>query len=942
MSNSMRIQFEGAYVGPTSDPKIQRIMYPWTGNQSPVIYGKLVIKHKEDITVKSLTLAFKAKISCSWSEKQGNITVTYSGKKPLMEKEWVFLEKIPNSKGHVLRANETHTFDFQLPLPTNLPNALAMKTGKVEYRFTANGKRSTFQLDLSDIQTVDIYQALPPTHPHCLYPLQQSADFEQTVNYLVQIPRKAYHHGTAIPVLIRMNPVLGTVGRWRVKSLQIKIKEYFWFISPERKTRHEKRTLVESTVKSETWPAQGSPVDKTVSLTLPEHSVMTTVDTEIVKCTHKLKLLFTMDVNGSSKKLEAIFDIYVPGPFPPGLGPPGRVPNMPISAALQQQQQQQQQYQQPHPSAAPVQQPPAQPHVQPQVQQHVQPHVQQHAQSQPQVHSQPPPSYPYAQPQQPQPPAHPYAQPQPTQPQPSPAHPYPQQQPQQPQPSLVPPYPQQQPPQPSPAHPYGQQPQPSQAHPYGQHPQPMYQQQHQHHQHHQHHQYQQHQHQQPYPQPLAVQPQAGHAVAHASPFSPQTPHHAQHPPYPPPSAVAPTVSGAPPAGAAPHPYSQNTQGYPTPVASHSYPLVSSSQGYPAVPFVPSPTVGHYTLPPSPGQIHAAGHSPVPSPGITHMAMPMPSPTPVASQPTPMAPPASSPMNYPKTPVMNQQYQQHQYATPPNVDSPKVSSTIQPPLHVNDSVKVFVNPDDAVKVNLDDIKIPSTPSTPAAGNHSKNPQLRHSDATPSVPSAVDAQHSYQPPPPSSATPTSNSYAVAAQSAQSTSTTTTEQHGLSYKLSQMGLGATGTSVPPAHPPRQSSSNTFSPPPAHAAATAVTSPTIPATPNYAQATSPLPVAMQPCGSSVYSNPMSPVSAAAIGAVVASQQQYQPSIAAAVQPQPQPQPPFQQPVQHHAFQQIQYQQQQQQQQHQPYPTQQKQQVWIPMYQTIGGKTYVQYKLAA
>ncbi|KAF9981060.1 hypothetical protein BGZ65_004359, partial [Modicella reniformis] len=340
MTKSMRIQLEGAFIGQSDDSKVQRLMFPWTGTQGPVINGKLIINHKEDLTLKALTLKFKAKITCSWTEKQGNSLVFYSGKKPLLEKQWVFLEKT-SSKGHLLRGNETYTYDFQLALPVNLPNSLAMRTGRVEYMFSANGKRSTFQMDLDVNQLIEIYQSLPPMHPHYIYPIQQTADFELALNYLVQIPRKAFHHGSTVPVTIRMNPIVGSVARWHVKNMHIKIKEYVWFISPGKAMKHEKRTVVESSHGSGTWPTQGAPVERNISINMPPYNVMSTMDTEIIKCTHKLKLLFTIDVNGSSRKLEAIFELYVPGPFPPGQGPAGNVPNAQLPSAQQEQQQQQ-------------------------------------------------------------------------------------------------------------------------------------------------------------------------------------------------------------------------------------------------------------------------------------------------------------------------------------------------------------------------------------------------------------------------------------------------------------------------------------------------------------------------------------------------------------------------------------------------------------------------
>ncbi|KAF9967880.1 atp3 gamma subunit of the F1 sector of mitochondrial F1F0 ATP synthase [Mortierella alpina] len=891
-------------TGQSSDPKVQRLMFPWTGTQGPIINGKLIINHREDITLKGLTLNFKAKIMCSWHEKRGNSTVYYSAKKPLLEKTWVFLEK-SDSKLHMLRANQTYSYDFQLALPVNLPNSLHMSTGKIEYMFSANGKRSTFQLDLDRDRLIEIYQSLPPSHPHCIYPLQLTADFEQALNYLVQIPRKAYHHGSAIPITVRMHPLPGLGARWRVKEMNMKIKEYFWFISPGKGMKHEKRSLVEAKLGKDSWPVETGALEKSLSITLPAVNVMSTVDTEIIKCTHKLKILFSLEVNGSSKKLAADFDIYIPGPFPPGQGPAAMAPQHqqhPQHQPYQQQQQlppyaqhQQIQYQQPLPPVP----------VQPQYQQPL---------------PQPPPHAPYQQPyvtyphQQP-PLAH--AAPLPSiPPQQYAAHqPYTPQQPYTPKPFASP----------APSTPTTQQ------HP-GMSPSSY--------------------------APSVQMPSTGYSQPSAhNPFSPpQTPLHTQSMPYPvPPGAPVSTPGMAPAATSmpAPHLYSQ---GYPTPTASHSYPVATSSQGYPtpAMPPMPSPTAGHnYPMPPSPG----LAQQPMAQAASPHnIPMPVPSPTPASSQLPAVAPSAShtSPASHPKTPVIS--YQQHQFTAPP---MPPVSNKVDSPKPIN--------VDDGIKVNLDDIKIPSTPSTPAsttagvtatATNHSKNPQQRNSYVAPPPVNGVDAhlayqsplsglpqnpqalkepgtdmhnttnQFSYQPPP--SSVPLSSTTTTLSMPPPTTTSTTSattqhvnpyataaaaaiqqKDHDLTHQFSQMGVtqgvngGYSGGAV--ASP---STSHTQPPTPAPASSQ-VPSPSV--RPNLSHA-----------HSISYSNPMSPVTAAATGAVMASQQQHQQQL----QQQQQ-----QQPIHH------QYVQQQQQQQQPQQP--QKQQVWIPMYQTLAGKTYVQYVLS-
>jgi hypothetical protein len=235
---------------------------------------------------------------------KGNKTHYYNAKKPLLEKQWVFLEG-SQGKLHMLRANQTYTYDFQLALPVNLPNSLAMSSGKIEYMFTANGKRSTFQLDLNRERLVEIYQSLPPSHSHCVYPIQQTAEFENALSYLVQLPHKAFHHGSTIPVTIRLNPLPSSGARWHVTEVSMKVKEYFWFIVPGKAMRHEKRSLVDTKLGSGNWPLQAGPLERTMSIKIPAVNIMSTIDTELVKCTHKLKMVIHININGHSKKLPA-------------------------------------------------------------------------------------------------------------------------------------------------------------------------------------------------------------------------------------------------------------------------------------------------------------------------------------------------------------------------------------------------------------------------------------------------------------------------------------------------------------------------------------------------------------------------------------------------------------------------------------------------------------
>ncbi|KAG0282598.1 hypothetical protein BGZ96_000312 [Linnemannia gamsii] len=305
-------------------------MFPWTGTQGPLINGKLIITNREDVTLKALTLSFKAKISCSWSENKGNKAHFYNAKKPLLEKQWVFLEG-SQGKLHMLRANQTYTYDFQLALPVNLPNSLTMSSGKIEYMFSVNGKRSTFQLDLNKERLIEIYQSLPPSHPHCVFPIQQTADFEHALNYLVQLPHKAFYHGSTIPVTIRLNPLPGSGARWHVTEVSLKVKEYFWFIVPGKHVRHEKRSLVDTTLGKGSWPLQAGPLERTMSIKIPALNIMSTIDTELIKCTHKLKMVIHININGHNKKLPADSPFsqstaFVSSPVPP-VPTPGDQPN---------------------------------------------------------------------------------------------------------------------------------------------------------------------------------------------------------------------------------------------------------------------------------------------------------------------------------------------------------------------------------------------------------------------------------------------------------------------------------------------------------------------------------------------------------------------------------------------------------------------------------------
>ncbi|KAF9102129.1 hypothetical protein BGX27_011170 [Mortierella sp. AM989] len=893
----------------------------------------------------------------------------------------------------MLRANQTYSYDFSLALPVNLPNSLHRSTGKIEYLFSANGKRSTFSLDLITDRLVEIYQSLPPAHPHCIYPIQHAANFEGALNYLVQIPRKAFHHGSAIPIVVRMNSLPGIGARWHVKSMHVRIKEYFWFISPGKGVKEDKRTLVETVQGSGSWPVQATPVERTISISLPASNIMSTVDTEIIKCSHKLKIMFSIEVNGSSKKLATDFDLYVPGPFPPGQGPAGSAP---VATPPQTQATQQQLQYHAHAPVPPQHTQPIQQHTQP-IQQHTQP-IQQHAHP---IQQHAHPIQQHAQPiqqhiqpiQQHQPLYQQLGQPgQPGQ------QPYP----------LLPPPSQQQPAQQIQQYPPSSQQQQQQQQPAQQHQQPAQQ----------HQQYPplqaqkpvEHQQQlyqtQPYSAslPTPVISSTGYppsvqtptSFAQAPPFSQPGQQQINYPTLP--ASTPGSTPGLATAQATPHPYSQ---GYPTPTTSHSYPVATSSQGYPtpAMPPLPSPTAvsnQSYPMPPSPGQGYAQSQSSTaPSPGITYMSMPVPSiPTPSPKPTTPSlsspnitnyAYSAPSPVPHPKTPVISQQQQQQQqqFPTSPSIDSSKAMTANGKVLQIDDSIKVDFNFDDKVKVSLEDIKIPSTPSTPStpSRNHPKNPQQRGSyvksldggsiggdgsstgggviqqehhqiigeanknqtfvvvPPKPHAPHAIKEtgdnadEFTYQPPPSMAATPVKAAETPKQRDSTLVTTMSSQQADLSHQFGLMGISS-GPNLPP-----RSSSSSIPVTQTGATTTMVTSSitTSPSQnfiqPGVAAVSSSSSLMASPlnrtsgsiaANSTMYSSPLSPVSAAATGAVIASQGQ---------------QKQYQQQYQGAATTLVSMSQVSPAQVMQP---QQKQQVWIPMYQSHDGKLYVKYMLGA
>ncbi|KAI7903116.1 uncharacterized protein BX663DRAFT_543088 [Cokeromyces recurvatus] len=252
-----------------------------------VLRGCVILRIKESIKVKSITLSFTGKLKLQWNERNHQ----HKKETTVLEHHWSFLSN-QHKKLHLLTPNNVYKYPFEYILPGNLGESIDPNSyGSLLYKLKAVVDRPAFSPNLVDRQLIRIVrELLPPYDYHRGGSLQISNEWPNKIDYRISIPKKAFSRGEQIPIHFLISPKQNSDEQLRVRYLSCFFKEYTTISN-----RTESRII--RFFRDEAFPSEGLHWEKTETIMVPfsfDSIQCDTIYNPYFKIEHKLK--FTMSL----------------------------------------------------------------------------------------------------------------------------------------------------------------------------------------------------------------------------------------------------------------------------------------------------------------------------------------------------------------------------------------------------------------------------------------------------------------------------------------------------------------------------------------------------------------------------------------------------------------------------------------------------------------------
>ncbi|ORY06430.1 hypothetical protein K493DRAFT_371274 [Basidiobolus meristosporus CBS 931.73] len=160
-----------------------------------VLRGTLRFHLIEPMKVKSISLRFLGRV------KLGDGADFQCQEIDLIDHKWTFLE---SEQDPYLLAPSNYRYNFELPLPGNLPESVEVPHGSVSYKLMAFVERPAFRNDFKAEKGVDIQRAPLPSTDEYLQPTMVSGIWAERLGYYISTPDTIYTVGDTFPVMFSL------------------------------------------------------------------------------------------------------------------------------------------------------------------------------------------------------------------------------------------------------------------------------------------------------------------------------------------------------------------------------------------------------------------------------------------------------------------------------------------------------------------------------------------------------------------------------------------------------------------------------------------------------------------------------------------------------------------------------------------------------------------
>ncbi|KAF7728656.1 hypothetical protein EC973_005693 [Apophysomyces ossiformis] len=271
-----------------------------------ILRGSVSLDCHETTKVRSVTLRFFAKAKVGWTEGSGSHQHHYKEERTILQHEWHFMP--PTRKAYQL-AEGQYKWDFELPLPGDLPESVDHPLGQVYYRLKAVAERPTFSMNYSDKRTVRVSRMMLPSSLDLTQTVMISNVWTDKLSYDISVPSKVFNLGSIIPVTYTLIPIAPDL---RVRAVACSLKEYTT-LSAEEHSKTESRVI--KFAREDQFTASNGPWSKTELIHVPEaeaRQILTDSMCDLIKVKHKIKFTVSLvNADGHISELRAAIPVII-------------------------------------------------------------------------------------------------------------------------------------------------------------------------------------------------------------------------------------------------------------------------------------------------------------------------------------------------------------------------------------------------------------------------------------------------------------------------------------------------------------------------------------------------------------------------------------------------------------------------------------------------------
>ncbi|ORY00407.1 hypothetical protein K493DRAFT_335361 [Basidiobolus meristosporus CBS 931.73] len=292
-----------------------------------VLRGSVVIRSKEAIKLRSLTLKLRGKVDVKWASAAGPKPDVYHVKKTVMSSSLTILE--PQEHLHTIPAGETK-YEFEFQFNGDLPETVHTDQGHVYYSLKAVAERSFLVRNIVAKKDVLVKRFSSTNNVEDMEPITLMRIFNSDAACDVFVPKKAYGMGETFPIRFKLTPFMENIS---VTKISCRLTQKVSYGVPET----DKVRSVKKWREIASQHLEGNEVILPVKIPT-EGIFFHACDTDYIRTEHEMALKIDFDVDGkpevgyirfpftvAAENSDEFFDVlppyapYTPNPMALGL-----------------------------------------------------------------------------------------------------------------------------------------------------------------------------------------------------------------------------------------------------------------------------------------------------------------------------------------------------------------------------------------------------------------------------------------------------------------------------------------------------------------------------------------------------------------------------------------------------------------------------------------------